>query len=86
MKKHIFKDQSGNIHFGINAPEGFQAGTPEDVTVILNNLGGRKFWRCAVCNDLSLNIKPPRECPTCQAENAYIEIERGEFKKLLELL
>ena len=86
MKKNIFKDQSGNIHFGISAPAGFQAGTPEDVAGILNNLGGRKFWRCSVCNDLSINIEPPLDCPTCHAKNAYIEIELSEFKKLLELL
>lgn len=86
MKKKIFKDQNGNIHFGLGAPVGFQDGTPEDVAEVFNNLGNRKFWRCNVCNDLSINLEPPRECPTCQAKNAYIEIELDEFKKLLVLL
>ena len=86
MKKNIFKDSLGNIHFGISAPEGFQAGTPEDIAVILNNIGARKLWRCTVCNDLSINITPPKECPTCHVKDAYVEIELSEFKKLLELL
>lgn len=86
MNKQIFKDQKGNIHFGGVAPAGFQEGTPEDVAELFNNLGNRKFWRCNVCNDLSINLEPPQECPTCQAKNAYVEIEPGEFKKLLALL
>jgi len=86
MKKSIFKDNLGNIHFGINAPEGFQAGAREDVDAALNNLNGKKLWRCHVCSDLSINIEPPKECPTCKVENAYIEIDLNEFKKLLELL
>jgi rubrerythrin len=57
-----------------------------DVEEVLNNLGAKKFWRCNVCNDLSINVVPPQECPTCQAKNAYIEIKLSEFKKILELL
>ena len=86
MKKTIFKDQNGDIHFGVKAPEGFLTGTPEDVDAAISNLGGRKFWRCNVCNDLSISLEPPRECPTCQASNAYVEIELNEFQKLLALL
>lgn len=86
MKKNIFKDSLGNIHFGINAPEGFLAGTKDDVDKALNNLGEKKLWRCHVCSDLSINIEPPKECPTCKVENAYTEIDLSEFKKLLELL
>lgn len=86
MKKSIFKDGLGNIHFGINAPEGFQAGTREDVDEALKNLNEKKLWRCHVCNDLSINIEPPKECPTCKVDNAYAEIDLNEFKNLLELL
>jgi rubrerythrin len=56
------------------------------VEEVLNNLGAKKFWRCNACNDLCVNIAPPQECPTCQAKNAYLEIELSEFKKILELL
>lgn len=86
MKKSLFKDNFGNIHFGISAPEGFLVGTKEDVELVLSNLGERKFWRCNVCNDLSICLEPIKECPTCHAKNAYVEIEPGEFKKILEIL
>jgi rubrerythrin len=86
MKKNIFKDDSGNIHFGFNAPKGFQEGTREDAYKVLGNLGEKKLWRCNVCNDLQISIEPLRECPTCFVENAYVEIELDEFKKLLEIL
>jgi len=86
MKKNIFKDSLGNVHFGLNAPAEFQTGTKEDVIIALNNLGDKKLWRCTVCNDLSIGSKPPKECPTCRVVNVYIEIEVSEFNKLFELL
>jgi len=86
MKKGIYKDNLGNIHFGINAPEGFAAGDRADLEKALSNLEGRKLWRCTVCNDLSVSIIPPSECPTCHIKDAYIEIEIDEFKKLIEIL
>ena len=86
MKKNIFKDNLGNIHFGNVAPQGFTVGTRSDIENIFNNLEDRKLWRCTVCNDLSINIIPPKECPTCHVKDAYIEIELSEFKKLLEIL
>jgi len=86
MKKSIFKDNLGNIHFGINFSDGFQPGTREDVEAVLNNLSGKKLWRCNVCNDLHISFEPLLECPTCHAKNAYVEIELDEFKKILELL
>lgn len=86
MKKSIFKDNLGNIHFGLIAPTEFSIGTNTDIEEILNNLDGRKLWRCTVCNDLSINIDPPKECPTCHIVDAYVEIELNEFKKLIEIL
>lgn len=86
MGKSIFKDNSGNIHFGVNAPKGFQEGTREDADKVLENLGEKKLWRCNVCNDLQISVEPLRDCPSCSAKNAYIEIELDEFKKLLEIL
>jgi rubrerythrin len=86
MKKKIFKDNKENIHFGINAPLGFQEGKKEDVTEALKKLGDKKIWRCNVCNDLQISIEPLAECPTCFAKNAYVEITLSEFKKLMEIL
>lgn len=86
MKKSIFKDNLGNIHFGLIAPAGFSIGINADVTKAIDNLADRKFWRCTVCNDLSINVTPPKECPTCHIVDAYIEIELNEFKNLMEIL
>lgn len=86
MKKSIFKNKNGNIHFGIMAPEGFEAGHMEDIAAALKNLGEKKLWRCNVCNDLSIGSEPPKECPTCHMDNAYTEIDLSEFNKLLEIL
>ncbi len=86
MKKKIFKDSLGDIHFGVNAPLGFKEGKKEDMANALENLGEKKLWRCNVCNDLQISAEPLKECPTCYAKNAYIEIEPDEFKKLTEIL
>ncbi len=86
MKKNIFKDAEGNIHFGVNAPAGFQSALKEDVDKVLENLGDKKLWRCTVCNDLRIALNPLEECPTCNAQNAYVVIDLSEFKKLIEIL
>jgi len=86
MKKSIFKNNSDDIHIGINAAPEFQSGNRKDVGKVLESLGEKKIWRCSVCNDLHIGLKPPVECPTCHVRNAYVEIELGEFKKLLEIL
>lgn len=86
MKKKIFKDDFGNIHFGFNAPSGYQEGKKEDVVKALENLGERKLWRCNVCNNLRINREPLEECPTCFAQNAYLQIELKEFNQLIEIL
>ena len=86
MKKAIFKDNAGNIHFGINSQEGFEKGEKEDIEKALKSIGKRKIWRCTVCNDLHIGSEPPKECPTCHVKNAYIEIDSAEFSKLLEIL
>lgn len=86
MKKAIFVDNGGNIHFGINAPSGFQEGKQEDVIRALKNLGQRKAWRCNVCNDLHISARPLEECPTCYVADAYVKIDLNEFKKLMEIL
>jgi phage FluMu protein Com len=84
--KIIFKDNLGNIHFGLNAPRGFREGVREDVISALKNLGGRKIWRCAVCNDLRIAADPLEQCPTCHAVDAYVQIEEKEFNQLIEIL
>ena len=86
MKKNVFKDNEGNIHFGVNAPDGFFAALKDDVNKVLENLGNKKLWRCNVCNDLQVSIAPLEECPTCDAKNAYVEIESDEFLKLMAIL
>jgi ferredoxin-thioredoxin reductase catalytic subunit len=42
----------------------------------------KKFWRCHVCNDIHLGIKPPEICPTCGFKNAYVEISSGEAQTI----
>lgn len=86
MKKKIFKDDFGNIHFGLNAPPGYQEGEKEDIARVLENLGDRKLWRCNVCNDLRISKEPPKKCPTCYTNNAYVQIELNEFNQLIEIL
>jgi ferredoxin-thioredoxin reductase catalytic chain len=42
----------------------------------------KKYWRCFVCNDIHYGVKPPEQCPTCMAVNAYVEISSEEVKKI----
>ena len=48
-------------------------------------MADKKFWRCTVCNDIHFGIAGPTPCPTCQTENAYVEIDKTEAKFILEL-
>lgn len=43
----------------------------------------KKFWRCAVCNDIHYGVAGPETCPTCLQKNAYVEIDKGEAKNLM---
>lgn len=44
----------------------------------------KNFFRCNVCNDVHYGHSGPEKCPTCQAENAYVEIDKEEAKKVME--
>ena len=46
---------------------------------------GKKFFRCNVCNDIHFGIAGPGICPTCQAENAYVETDKEEAVKVMGL-
>jgi len=83
--KKIFKNASGDIHVGNNSPDNFTEATIEDVKKALKNLNGKKLWRCHVCNDLSIISVPPKICPTCFQEEAYVEINEKEFRNFLEI-
>jgi ferredoxin-thioredoxin reductase catalytic subunit len=43
----------------------------------------KKFWRCHVCNDIHVGIKPPEICPTCGFKNAYVEVCSEEAQKIV---
>jgi rubrerythrin len=86
VMKTTYKDIFGNFHFGISAPNGYSQGIKQDIKDALTDLGERKLWRCNVCNDLRISKDPLRECPTCFAKDAYVEIDLNEFNKLLEIL
>lgn len=45
----------------------------------------KKFFRCTVCNDIHFGMVGPEICPTCKAENAYVEIDAEEAKNVLGL-
>jgi len=44
----------------------------------------KKFWRCHVCNDIHLGIKPPEICPTCGFTNAYTGICSEEAQTIVD--
>jgi rubrerythrin len=83
--KKIFKNKSGDIHVGINAPKDFEIANIEDVKSALKNRGGKKIFRCNVCNDLIIAFVPLEICPTCLQKDAYVEINENEIKNLLEI-
>lgn len=85
MAKTIFKDSNGSIHFGVNAPSAdFKKAERKDVENILSNLGNKKLWRCTVCNDLHIGEIPPKQCPTCFAIDAFVEINEKEFLGIIK--
>lgn len=43
----------------------------------------KKFYRCFVCNDIHYGVSPPRTCPTCKAENAYLQVSSDEAQKVM---
>ena len=45
----------------------------------------KKFWRCTVCNDIHYGMGGPEICPTCQAKNAYVEVDKEEAKNVTGL-
>jgi ferredoxin-thioredoxin reductase catalytic chain len=40
----------------------------------------KRYWRCFICNDIHVGIRPPEVCPTCKVRNAYVEITAAEAK------
>lgn len=81
--KKITKSEIGEVHFGVESPDGFKSATKKDVEDILKNLGNMKLWRCTVCNDLHIGVGFPKECPTCHVKDAYVEIDLKEFRSVL---
>lgn len=43
----------------------------------------KTYWRCNVCNDIHYGKEGPEECPTCNAKNAYVEVEEHEAKMVM---
>lgn len=83
VDKKITRSGKGEVHFGVESLEGFEDGTKEDVESVLKDLGDMKLWRCTVCNDLHIGVDFPKECPTCHAKDAYVEIDEKEFSAVL---
>ena len=83
--KKVFKNATGEIHVGMKAPKEFVECKIEDVKNALENLKGKKLWRCNVCNDLAISTKPLEVCPTCFQADAYVEINEKEFRGLLQI-
>jgi len=81
--KSFFKKNNGEIHFGVNGGEGFEKIESFDVN-ILKNLGNKKLWRCTVCNDSRIGEIPPKQCPTCFAIDAFVEINEKEFLEMIK--
>jgi NTP pyrophosphatase (non-canonical NTP hydrolase) len=82
--KKIYKNKEGDIHVGINAPQGFLECKIEDVKKVLGKLEGRKLFRCHVCNDLRIAKNPLQVCPTCFQIDVYVEINEKEMRGLLK--
>ena len=82
MQKKLFQ-KTGDIHFGVNAPEGFEDAEISNVEKTLSDLGERKLWRCTVCNDIHIGKEFPHECPTCIQLDAYVEINKKELKEVI---
>ena len=48
-------------------------------------MADKKFFRCNVCNDIHYGAAGPVLCPTCQNENAYVEVDKEEAMKVIGL-
>ncbi len=46
----------------------------------------KRYWRCFVCNDIHIGVKPPEVCPTCNVKHAYVEITAREARTILGML
>ncbi|MDP3027016.1 MAG: hypothetical protein Q8N63_04870 [Nanoarchaeota archaeon] len=81
--KNFFKSDKGDMHFGVIMIEGFSSAEKQEAEKLLENLGNKKLWRCNVCNDLYIGEIPPKQCPTCFAIEAYVEINEKEFREMI---
>ena len=45
--------------------------------------GIKKFYKCKVCGDIHYGVNPPKICPTCLTENAYVKIKKEEARKVM---
>ncbi|MFH1787981.1 MAG: hypothetical protein ABH834_01215 [Candidatus Altiarchaeota archaeon] len=45
----------------------------------------KKYFRCTVCNDIHYGMSGPLLCPTCRVENAYVEVDLNEARKVMGL-
>ena len=85
--KNFFENKAGEIHFGVNGGDGFEKIEKleiQKIEEILKNLGNKKLWRCTVCNDLHIGKIPPKQCPTCFAIDAFVEINEKEFLEMIK--
>lgn len=82
--KQFFKSENGDIHYGNLADEEFWLNEKSCIEEALANLGNKKIWRCTVCNDLRISEIPPKICPTCFAQEAYVEINKKEFLEMIK--
>jgi len=46
----------------------------------------KRYWRCFICNDIHIGVKPPELCPTCNVVHAYVEITAREARTILGML
>ena len=85
MDKQLFKNAAGDIHFGLNPPEGFLPCEKKDAVSALKKIGKKKLWRCYVCDDLHFGVNYPDPCPTCITKKSYGEIDLEEFRSVIGL-
>ncbi len=46
----------------------------------------KRYWRCFVCNDIHVGLRPPEVCPTCLVRNAYVEVTAAEAKIMADAM
>lgn len=49
-------------------------------------MNSKGWFRCTVCGDIHYGIAGPRICPTCQNENAYVEVPLIEAKAAQQIV